>query len=485
MQLLIAASLLTAAAVAYDNQAPNARLPTLGWSSWVGLGPAASDPVFDFCDEFSIRAAVDAFMEVGLYDAGYRHFHLDDCWASPSRNGSGFLQPDGYNFPNGMRPVVDYAHSRNLSFGLYTCAGTETCVGGRAGSKGHWEQDAQVFAEWGVDWVKQDWCNTDGMVPQEAYGNMSAAMNATGRPMAFNMCEWGVDNPWTWGNPIAQSWRMSGDHTAVWSSTKEIIAATAAIPAAFSGRPYGWNDMDMLETGCYEQCANGNNRRPNMTAGEYKTEFSMWAISASPLQITTRIMNCTQPPVPSGSLSLIKQTSIIPCIADVTYGLLPGNATMFTNNGCRGNFSCNGRVVTCDVDGAGLHACACSDAPVTCKGWLSDLQKEILLNTEIIAINQDVTPQGAPIKPGDLTVWARWLSDGSVGVAFYNEGDAPATISVAFADLGGSWGATTVAAARDLWAHADLGDFTGRYPAQGGVTVAPHETHMVRLSKTA
>ena len=119
------------------------------------------------------------------------------------------------------------------------------------------------------------------------------------------------------------------------------------------------------------------------------------------------------------------------------------------------------------------------------QGWLSDLQKEILLNTEIIAINQDVTPQGAPIKPGDLTVWARWLSDGSVGVAFYNEGDAPATISVAFADLGGSWGATTVAAARDLWAHADLGDFTGRYPAQGGVTVAPHETHMVRLSKTA
>ena len=71
MALFATASfLLVAAAHAYDNGAPNARLPTLGWSSWVGLGPAASNPVFDFCDEFSIRAAVDAFVEVGLYDAG-------------------------------------------------------------------------------------------------------------------------------------------------------------------------------------------------------------------------------------------------------------------------------------------------------------------------------------------------------------------------------------------------------------------------------
>ena len=69
-----------------------------------------------------------------------------------------------------------------------------------------------------------DWCNTEGMVPQEAYGNMSAALNATGRHMHLNMCEWGRENPWEWGGAIAQSWRMSGDHTGRWSSTKDLIS---------------------------------------------------------------------------------------------------------------------------------------------------------------------------------------------------------------------------------------------------------------------
>lgn len=240
--------------------------------------------------------------------------------------------------------------------------------------------------------------------------------------------------------------------------------------------------MDMLETGCYEQCAHANGRQPNLTAIEYKTEFSMWAISASPLQITTRIMNCTSANVSDGSVSLLAQTSKSSCTPDLSFGLAPGNASMWTDLGCRGDFLCNGKNVTCDVDGIGPHECACETGAVTCFGWLSDLQKEIMLNTEVISINQDVTPQGAPVTPGDLTVWARWLSDGSVAVALYNEDDAPATLSTSFAALGGSWTASTVASGRDLWAHADLGDFTGRYPASGGVVVAPHESHLVRFT---
>jgi alpha-galactosidase len=253
MTLARIASLAAAAAFAsaYDNGAPNARLPTLGWSSWIALGPPGSGPIFDYCDEFSVKQSIDAFMTLGFYEAGYRHIHLDDCWAG-GRNASGYLYPEVDHFPNGMKVVADYAHAQGLSFGLYTCSGNFTCVGNRPGSRDHWTEDAQVFAEWGVDWVKQDWCFTDGMVPQEAYGNMSAALNATGRPMAFNMCEWGLDNPWEWGGAISQSWRMAGDHTGVWSSTKSTIQQSAAIPAFYTGHPYAWNDMDMLETGCYE-----------------------------------------------------------------------------------------------------------------------------------------------------------------------------------------------------------------------------------------
>ena len=442
-------ALAIAASTGYDNGSPHSRLPPLGWSSWVALGPGAEHPIFDFCDEASVMKSIEAFHNIGLYSVGYRHFHLDDCWAG-GRNSTGFLYPEPDRFPNGLKKVIDYAHNKNLTFGVYTCAGTKTCVGGRPGSKGYWTQDANVFAEWGVDWVKMDCtvtrierpsshrpfalinpylimlppgCNTEGMHPKEAYAKMSAAMNATGRHMHLNMCEWGKENPWEWGDHIAQSWRMSGDHTGVWSSTKQQIRESAAIPANYTGRPFGWNDMDMLETGNYKQAAHANHRESNMTSIEYHTEFSMWAISASPLVVTTPIMNCT--------------------------------------------------AAQSKADGG---------APVTCRGWISELQRSILLNSEVLAINQDVTPQGRPVKEQDLRVWARHLSDGSVAVALYNEQDVAQRITVAFTDLG--WDASTRASIRDLWAKADEGTFVGKYPIDGGASVAPHATRLLRLTRS-
>merc|ERR1712151_351663 len=238
-------------------------------------------------------------------------------------------------FPNGMKPLVDYAHSKGLSFGLYTCGGTHTCVGGRPGSKDHWKQDADVFAEWGVDVVKMDWCNSQGMVPEDTYPKMSSALNKSGRHIHFNMCEWGKDAPWTWGPKVAQSWRATGDHTPVWESTKGIIAQRSAIPVSEGGAPYAWNDMDMIETGNYKQAAHANGRQGTMTATEYKTEFSMWAILASPLIVTTPIVNCSK------------------------------------TDQINGNFT-----------------------PGKCVPSLTSLQKEILFNKDVIAINQDITPAG-------------------------------------------------------------------------------------------
>lgn len=477
---------------AYDNGAPGSRLPVLGWSSWVALGPGGSHPIFDYCDEASVKAASDAFVALGFKEAGYTGFHLDDCWANKERNASGYLQGELDHFPNTMKPVVDHVHSHGLDFGLYTCAGSHTCVGGRPGSGGvnqtHWKKDADVFAEWGVDWVKQDNCNTNGMgKPEDYYKNMSTALNSTGRPMCFAMCEWGKDEPWKWGGAIAQSWRMSGDHIGTWASTKDIVRQSAAIPAENSGRPYGWNDMDMLETGNYDQAAHANGRLSNMTETEYKTEFSMWAISASPLVVTTPIMNCTDgyashephdewsKPAESGStcrIAIKSQASKAACIKGTSFGCYNGNQTMWTDKGCRGTFVVDGAYVVCDVDGDGKHYCG----PVKCTPWISDLQREILFNKEVIAINQDVTPQGRPTKEGDLTVWARKLSIGDVAVALYNEDDNPKEIGFSLTEIG--LGDATTVCVRDLWAHKDLGTFNWNFPP---VTVAPHEAKVLKV----
>lgn len=341
--------------------------------------------------------------------------------------------------------------------------------------------------------MKLDWCNTEGQVPQESYGNMSAALNATGHAVSFNSCEWGLDDPWVWGDAFMQSWRMAGDHTGVWSSTKSVVAASAAIPVQYTGRAYGWSDMDMLETGCgfngdgmNPLCAHANGRQPNQTDVEYRTEFSMWAISASPLIFTSPIMNCTSnsTPAPTCAVSLVNQHSKEACVSGSTFGCWASNSSMWTDGGCRGEFTCDGQDVTCDVDGLGTHTCSCAspNAPVTCVPWISDVQREILFNDEVIAINQDVTPQGRPVVDGDLTVWARALSDGTVAVALYNQADAPADLSTTFSSFG--WPVGTSAAVRDLWAHADLGVFTDRFPAgTGGVSVPPHGTMVLRLTK--
>mmetsp|Transcript_45072 Transcript_45072/g.124978 ORF Transcript_45072/g.124978 Transcript_45072/m.124978 type:complete len:284 (-) Transcript_45072:253-1104(-) len=273
-----------------------------------------------------------------------------------------------------------------------------------------------------------DWCNTEGMTPEDTYPKMSHALNATGRHIHLNMCEWGRDKPWEWGPAVAQSWRATGDHTPVWESTKAIIEQRTAIPPTLGGAAYAWNDMDMLETGNYAQAAHANGKAGTMSADEYRTEFSMWAILASPLVVTTPILNCSSTDQISGKYT-----------------------------------------------------------PAACRPSLTALQRQILLNTEVLAINQDTTPAGrlaVPTQASSTTValvYARHLSDGSAAVALYNPNDEAVGGAFDFGALG--WSSSTSAAVRDLWAHKDLGSVTGRFPHSGGsVSVAPHATMLLRLT---
>ena len=140
-------------------------------------------------------------------------------------------------------------------------------------------------------------CNSAPQDPKTTYPIMSSAMNKSGRAIHFNMCEWGKEDPWEWGDAVAQSWRMSGDHTGVWKSTKQQIQLSAAIPVEYTGKPFGWNDMDMVETGNGERAAHANGKLSNMTDDEWITEFSM--VRSSPPRVSLS-RSCS----PSRSLAL-------------------------------------------------------------------------------------------------------------------------------------------------------------------------------------
>jgi len=195
--------------------------------------------------------------------------------------------------------VAEYLHTLGLKYGLYTDAGLYTCSSGQRpykipGSYGHYQQDANTYASWGMDYVKMDWCNTNvngtQLQPEIQYPEMSAALNATGRAMYFLSCEWGVDNPWQWMRQFANAWRSGADHHDIWISTAAIIETNANLNA-YAG-PGGWNYMDFIMTGG-QGCPDyqPGQRCPGQTDTEYITEFSMWVMAASPLIVATDLRN--------------------------------------------------------------------------------------------------------------------------------------------------------------------------------------------------
>ena len=247
-----------------------ARTPPMGWNSWNRFGCDVSEKL--------IRETADALVSSGMRDAGYQYLVIDDCWHG-ERDPQGFIRPDPARFPSGMKALADYVHSNGLNFGIYSDAGAKTC-GGRPGSRGHEYQDALTYASWGVDYLKYDWCNTEGLNPVGAYTTMRDALYKAGRPVVFSICEWGTSKPWEWGKQVGHLWRTTGDITNCWDCEKSYgtwspLSVTRILDMqrelrAHAG-PGHWNDPDMMEVG------NG------LTAAEDRAHFSMWAMLAAPL----------------------------------------------------------------------------------------------------------------------------------------------------------------------------------------------------------
>ncbi|MFI6937891.1 NPCBM/NEW2 domain-containing protein [Streptomyces sp. NPDC050418] len=256
-----------------------ALTPPMGFNNWNSTHCRAE------FDEEMVKSIADIFVEKGLKDAGYEYVNLDDCWALPQRNADGKLVPDPVRFPNGIKAVADYVHAKGLKFGIYTSAGTKTCnSAGFPGGLGHEESDAQQFADWGVDYLKYDNCNNQGVDAKQRYIKMRDALRAaaetTGRPIVYSICEWGQNKPWEWAADVGHLWRTTGDISDNWGSMLGIMKQN--LPLAPYAGPGRWNDPDMLEVG------NGG-----MTDTEYRTHFSMWSIMAAPLLIGSDLREAT------------------------------------------------------------------------------------------------------------------------------------------------------------------------------------------------
>lgn len=370
---LLASSLLASAQTPRNKLTPT---PPMGWMTWNLFQGNISDQL--------IRETADAMVEGGFRDAGYEYIFIDDLWQG-GRDRHNNIIPDPEKFPNGIKALADYVHSKGLKLGIYSDAAQLTC-GGWTASLGFEEQDARTFASWGIDYLKYDYCNApeDSATARQRYRTMAEALQKSGRDIALGICEWGQRQGEEWCEEVGgQLWRTTYDVRDMWKDVVkqggmgilDIINTTA--PLAKYVRPGQWPDMDMLVVGLEGKGGPSSDLGGvGCTQTEYQTQMSMWCMMASPLAMTNDLRK------------------------------------------------------------------------------VSDDDRRILLNPEIIAINQDPLGKGAERKvmADDYQIFVRQLANGSHAVALLNTSDKQLSLTADFKALGIP-GKYTV---RDVWQHKDV-----------------------------
>jgi alpha-galactosidase len=245
------------------------QTPLMGWASWNNYRININEDI--------IKSQADAMLTSGLKDAGYSYINVDDGFFG-GRDKNGNLLFHKKRFPNGMKSLADYIHSKGLKAGIYSDAGINTCasywdkdtIGTGMGLYGHDEQDLTLFLkEWDYDFIKIDWCGGEwlGLDEQTRYTEIGKKIRAIKPEAKYNICRWMF--PGKWVTQVADSWRISGDIDNKFESILKIIDLNADLWVYASKGHY--NDMDMLQVG------------RGMTYEEDKTHFSMWCIMHSPL----------------------------------------------------------------------------------------------------------------------------------------------------------------------------------------------------------
>lgn len=270
-----------------------APTPPMGWMTWNMFKGDISEQL--------IKETADAMVESGLRDAGYKYVFIDDLWQGGRDNRNNII-PDPKKFPNGIKALADYVHSKGLKLGIYSDAAQLTC-GGCTASYGFEEQDARTFASWGIDYLKYDYCNApeDSATARLRYKTMADALSKSGRDIVLGICEWGQRNGEEWCEHVGgQLWRTSSDVRDMWKDIVnqggvgilDIINVTA--PLSKQVRHGQWPDMDMLVVGL-----NGKGGPSSDLGGvgctytEYQTQMSMWCMMSSVLALSNDLRHLT------------------------------------------------------------------------------------------------------------------------------------------------------------------------------------------------
>lgn len=288
--------LLALSFAAFAQTTPRNQLtptPPMGWMTW--------NPFQGNISEQLIRETADAMVKEGFADAGYKYIFIDDEWQG-GRDSKNNIIADPVKFPNGIKAVADYVHSKGLKLGIYSDAAQLTCAGYTA-SLGFEEQDARTFASWGIDYLKYDYCNApeDSATARQRYRTMAEALQKSGRDIVLGICEWGSRNCEEWCEEVGgQLWRTTYDVRDMWKDIVkqggrgilDIINETA--PLHKYVRHGQWPDMDMLVVGL-----NGKGGPSSDLGGvgcssdEYQTQMSIWCMMSSPLAMTNDLRNLT------------------------------------------------------------------------------------------------------------------------------------------------------------------------------------------------
>ena len=490
----------------------------MGWSSWNKFGCKISENL--------IRETIDAIESTGLLKVGYEYINIDDCWQS-SRDKNGSIIPDPKTFPHGIKPLVDYAHSKGLKFGIYSDAGTLTCEH-RPGSLGFEEIDAKTYAEWGVDYLKYDNCHNNNIKSQIRYEKMRDALKKSGRNIFYSICNWGLDNVVKWGKKVGNSWRTTKDIKDNWKSMIRIIDINNKW-YNYSG-PGGWNDPGMLEVG------NGG-----MNLEEYKTHFGLWAISKAPLIIGCDVTNMTKEiknilmnreviainqdslgeqgrKIKYKKIDLPENYNLYPEFLDISTcngkkeqkWYINENGAIKNNNEdlCIEIPNCSQKIVPLET-----NRCHIGDIKKCGKSknqeWVYDtknkkIYSKLFPNKCFHLINEDKTYisvktcEKTPFQNFEYNkeehtfkingkcltinmneeateVWAGKLSDDSYAVLLLNRGSLKSDVSINWEEIGFS---SFKALLRDLWKRKDLGIFEYKYT----VNLEPHYSQLLKVT---